>query len=372
MDLRNFIFLILLFLSTQTRAFVSSIIPDSTKSKKTDSSQSHIHKFMLLPAVIRTPETNIGFGLASGYFFKTSKKDSLIRTSNIELVGLYTTRHQVLIEVGANVYFSGEKYILKSHNSYSHFPDKFWGIGNYTSKYHENYTFEQIYFLPTLQRKIYKSLFIGVNYEFQNVFTVEYLKGGLFDQQNVTGRYGGIISGGGLQIGWDNRNNAFSSSKGGYAQFTYSRFNRLLGSDFTFSIYNLDLRKYIQTIRQQVLALQFYGNFTEGNPPIRNLSALGGPNVMRGYYMGRYRDKHLIAVQAEYRIPIYKRIGMVVFGGLGEVASTLSQFSFYGLKPSFGSGLRIALKQKEKLNLRLDYGIGYHSTAAYVIVTEAF
>jgi hypothetical protein len=88
--------------------------------------------------------------------------------------------------------------------------------------------------------------------------------------------------------------------------------------------------------------------------------------------MGRYRDKHLVAVQAEYRIPIYKRIGMVVFGGLGEVAPNFSQFSFYGLKPSFGSGLRIALKQKEKLNLRLDYGIGYHSTAAYVIVTEAF
>lgn len=332
-----------------------------------------IQRFILLPAVVKTPETNVGFGLASSYFFKAKKNDTLIRTSNLEAVGLYTLNNQVLAEVGANVYFPKEKYILKSHNSYSHFPDKFWGIGNYTpSSNKERYIFEQVYFLPTLQRKVYKSFFVGLVYEFQNVFTVEYKPNGLFDQENIAGRHGSIVSGAGLLMAWDSRNNAFSSDKGSFIQLTYSRFTRLLGSKFVFSIYNLDVRKYIRTIRKQVLALQLYGNFTDGNPPIRNLSALGGANVMRGYYMGRYRDKDLVAVQAEYRIPLWKRIGMVVFGGLGEVSPNLKKLSLFGLKYSAGGGIRFALKQKEKLNLRLDYGIGYHSSAAYIIVTEAF
>ena len=33
------------------------------------------------------------------------------------------------------------------------------------------------------------------------------------------------------------------------------------------------------------------------------LSLMGGESLMRGYYLGRYRDKNLVAGQVEYILP---------------------------------------------------------------------
>jgi hypothetical protein len=70
------------------------------------------------------------------------------------------------------------------------------------------------------------------------------------------------------------------------------------------------------------------GNFLfssfSGNVPYRMLPTLGGSKYLRGYYKGRFRDKNLILIQQECRMPLYKRLGIAVFGGVGEVASTLA------------------------------------------------
>jgi len=118
--------------------------------------------------------------------------------------------------------------------------------------------------------------------------------------------------------------------------------------------------------------MQYYGYFNHGNVPIRNLAMLGGSDVMRGYYAGRFRDNQLMSCQVEYRAPLFWRLGVVAFAGLGRVAKKMSDFSFNDLKYSMGSGLRIALKPKEKLNLRIDYGFGNHSRGLYVTIGESF
>ncbi len=93
---------------------------------------------------------------------------------------------------------------------------------------------------------------------------------------------------------------------------------------------------------------------------------------MRGYYLGRYRDKEMIVLQTEYRMPVWRRFGIVGFGGLGEVSERIKDFSLSGIKYSLGGGIRFAVKPKEKLNIRLDYGIGSHSSGVYLYITEAF
>jgi len=76
--------------------------------------------------------------------------------------------------------------------------------------------------------------------------------------------------------------------------------------------------------------------FYLGNTPFRKLEELGGTDMMRGYYGGRFTDKCL----------------MVHY--------------------SYGGGLRYMLSKEEKLNLRLDYGIARHSNAFTVQLREAF
>lgn len=348
----------------------------SQAQKKTavpDSSNSFQKNFLLVPIIIKSPETKWGLGYASSYFFKVKKGDTITRTSNIESIGLATLRQQLVLMLGTNIYSPNEKYIFRMRNSFSKFPDKYWGIGDNTSRDNvEQYSFHQFFTNPQILRRLYSKIYVGVIWELQVVYNMEYSANKLFDNTVKTGKTGGVSSGGGFVAAWDTRNNAFSPSKGAFLQFIILKFSPHTLSDYKFKNTIIDARKYIKIGWRNVLALQAYGYFSEGKVPFRYLATFGGSDNMRGYYSGRYREDNQIYIQAEYRFPLFWRLGMVVFAGVGDVSNKVLQYKFDPIKYVLGTGLRIALKPKEKLNLRIDYGIGYQSTATYVTVTEAF
>lgn len=155
-------------------------------------------------------------------------------------------------------------------------------------------------------------------------------------------------------------------------QFWFDHFMPIIGSDYQYTSYVVDIRRFLRIYKDQILALQAYGMFTAGDVPLRSLAYLGGANSMRGYYAGRYRDKNQGVLQAEYRVPIIGRIGVVGFAGFGNIGPELKDINFDDLKYSYGGGVRIALNKAEKLNLRLDYGLGQHSQGFYLQLGEAF
>lgn len=340
---------------------------DSTATKK-----NHL---LVLPVIARSIETSWSFGTAISSTFHINKKDSAIRTSNLQSLVLYSLKKQLIAAVNGTIYFPGEKYILSTQLSYSFFPDKFWGLGKYTADSSvESYNFRQFYVYLHGQRLIAKHLFIGAIYEYQNLMKVEYIAGGLFDKQNIPGRHGYQVSGLGASLTYDTRNDAFAPDKGVFLQGYFNHFTKILGSDFVYTNYVLDARGFIKTYKKQVLALQAYAFLNNGNVPIRSLASFGGANSMRGYYDGRYRDKDQVVLQAEYRVPVYKRLGAVVFGGMGNVSNNCDYLSTKAVKYSYGGGLRIALTKSEKLNLRLDYGLtpDGRSQGFYFQLGEAF
>jgi hypothetical protein len=71
----------------------------------------------------------------------------------------------------------------------------------------------------------------------------------------------------------------------------------------------------------RVLAMQFNMIITNGNVPIRNMANIGSNSFMRGYCEGRFADQDLMAVQVEYRTPVWKRLGLVFFAGGGKVSA---------------------------------------------------
>ncbi|MCK5453025.1 MAG: hypothetical protein KAJ16_01620, partial [Calditrichia bacterium] len=96
-------------------------------------------------------------------------------------------------------------------------------------------------------------------------------------------------------------------------------------------------------------------------------------NRMRGYFEGRYRDLTYGMMQLEYRQYFWWRLGFIVFGGIGDVAEDLLQVKFEDLKYSYGLGLRYLFNKKEKVNLRLDLGIGQDGNSGiYFGIEEAF
>ncbi len=344
----------------------ASVIPVAHKKPK---------RLVLFPVIVKSPEYLWGAGIAGTYFFRLWN-DSTTRTSNIKNVTFYTLRNQLVFASDGTVYFPNEKFIFHMLVSFSHFPDRFWGLGNTTpSANQENYSISQYHLNPQLLRKVVSDFYLGVSYEFQNVYNFEYNKDGssLFDTEKITGRNGGKVSGSGFLITWDSRNNAFSPSRGFYLQYYVGFYRDFIGSDFNFNIRNLDVRKYFSLPKDLVLAFQFNLISTSGNAPVRDLASIGSSTYMRGYYDGRYTDYNMAALQGELRVPVTGRWGFTTFAGVGRVANTLNEiFVLQDLKPTFGIGLRYALRPKEKLNLRVDAGFGKESQGTYINVGEAF
>lgn len=337
-------------------------------------SPANIRHVLVLPIIARSIETGWSFGIAGASTFHLKSRDTAIRTSNAQALALYTTRHQFVMAINGSIYFPGERFIINEQLSYSSFPDNFWGLGKQAAdSSKESYKYKQYYIYLHPQLLIGRNLFLGLVYEYQRVFEVEYAQGRLFDKENIAGRYGYHISGLGLSLTYDTRNNAFSPDRGVMLQFYFDHFTPGFGSDYQYTNYVVDLRRFIRVYRGQVLALQAFGSFNTGETPLRSLAYLGGASNLRGYYAGRFRDKNAAVIQAEYRVPLFWRMGAVGFGGLGNVGPELKDIDFQRVKYSYGGGLRVALNKKEKLNLRLDYGIAQgHSRGFYLQIGEAF
>jgi outer membrane protein assembly factor BamA len=329
---------------------------------------------IIFPVIARSIETSWSFGAAASITFHLNKSDSLTRTSNIQALALYSLRNQFITAIEGSQYTKNEQYIFNELISYSSFPDKFWGIGKHTlNKAEEPYDFNQYYINLHFLKNMGHKFFIGALLEVQNLLQIEYKKNGLFDIENISGRKPYFIAGLGLSLTYDNRSNAFSPNKGMFTQVYYNHFDTYLGSDFVYTNLVVDVRKYLP-LRKNVLAFQAYytGNFSD-EVPLRSLATLGGSNRMRGYYEGRYRDKQLIVLQSEARLPVFKRFGAVVFGGIGDVGKSITDFSLSDFKYSYGAGLRFAVNKTEKLNIRIDYGFGGNGNSGlYFQLGEAF
>ncbi len=334
------------------------------------------NKLLIFPLISLSTETNWVFGLANAYIFKTSKKDPTLRISTIPSGFLYTLNDQILIAIGANIFLPKEKYILRFENSFSKFPDKFWGIGNNSSESaKESYTFTQFYINPQLSRKIKKNFFGGLGVEYQDVFNIGYDSLGNFEKQKVTGIYQRSdyhVVGYSFLFTHDSRNHTYTPNNGSLFRVKFSNFNQNIGSDFNFHGLEADFRKFIDLKSRQVLAIQGLGIFTFGDVAYRNLAVLGGNSMMRGYYAGRYRDKKFIGGQVEYRFPLHKRLSGATFASAGQVADQIQEINFSGFKLAAGLGVRFAVLPKENLNLRFDVARGNEALNYYIVLAESF
>jgi outer membrane protein assembly factor BamA len=345
-----------------------------TAQHKSDSTKKL--KYLIIPTLFKTPEVGIAYGVSGSFAFKTTNfKDSLTRTSIIQGIGFLTTHHQNVQAIDASIYFPKENYILLGQLAHSYFPDKFWGIGPNTSdKPWEHYTYEQYYISPHLKKKIMHRLWIGALYEFQSVYNISYIDGGLYDSAHFSGKKPYNVSGTGLSISYDTRNSTFWPTKGLYILSQFTDFRKELFSDYNVVKWITDVRYFKKIYNENhVLGFQFLNYETFGQTPLRELAAFGGPNNMRGFYQGRYRANNMISLMSEYRLHLIGRFSSVFFGGLGDVYNHYDELSINNIKYSCGAGLRFSILAKERLNIRVDYGYSSRfNKGLYITFGECF
>lgn len=334
-----------------------------------EASDSLKNSLTLLPAVFYTPETKLGFGVYPNYIFRFSKN---CKPSNVAFLAYYTVKKQVSISIDPNLYFRDNDYILSGTIFYEKWPNSFFGFGTNVSRENdEKYTTRNAGFGLDAKRRIFENLYAGLSYEFNNMKFLKVEEGGALASGYITGSESGVNTGTGFTVSWDGRDNIFFPSGGEYLQLESSFFGRTAGGDYTYNDLTFDLRKYYLLGSRNVLAFQLYGDFVDGDAPFNYYSKIG--DVVRGYLPALYIEKKLVAAQIEYRqVPVWRKFGFTLFAGTGSVANSISDLTSSKYKFAAGFGIRYVLVESEKVNIRIDYGIGDDSAELYLDATEAF
>jgi hypothetical protein len=125
----------------------------------------------------------------------------------------------------------------------------------------------------------------------------------------------------------------------------------------------LTLRGWISTAQPGAGGrVPFYLQHTLGGTSnIRSLhdAPLGGDDTagtLRGFANHRFRDNHLILLQAEYRLGVWGPIDATVFYDAGKAVSRRSQLSLADLESDYG--FSVSLMRAGSTAVRADFGFG--------------
>lgn len=333
-------------------------------------------KAIFTPVLSYAPETNLSFGVGMKGLFKLNGSGPETRTSNMPLTLQYTVENKYLFFSGFQIFWPQERYILAGNLSLQSFPSLFFGLGQDTPKTNEEeFAYSQILFEPIFaKQQFFPNLFLGGGIRYNRISKVETKPGGLLENSEQLGALGSTSAGIQLAMIYDSRDNLLNAKEGIYLQITHGFYGKTLGGTQQFELSRFDLRYYTQPIKNSssVLAFQLQAQFSHGDTPLLELGRLGGDVTMRGYFEGRYTDRHLIAAQVEWRQKLTRLWGVTAFAGLGGVSPTLDKFSFDTARPAAGVGFRFLIDPKEDLNVRLDFGRGQEKLSYYFKIAEAF
>jgi outer membrane protein assembly factor BamA len=350
-------------------ALVRGVSPAAAQEPPTDAPRNVL---IPLPIIFYTPETRLGFGAALSYIYRAPGSSIDSRPSSFNGTVIFTTRSQILAAFGANHYWGGERHQVSGGVLYRKFPDEFFGIGNDTPDTSESYTDEGPAVSLDYLFRVVTGLRAGMGLVYAASSITETQSGDQLASGVVPGSDGGQAAGAKLRLNFDYRDNINNPRSGGYYDLSWRVFGSWLGADVELNGLTLDLRQYLYLGRRSMIALRALGSSTGGIVPFQLMPKLGGQNLMRGYYEGRFRDRKAVAAQAELRFGPWERFGGVLFGSLGQVADRAEQIAADRFRHVYGFGLRFLLVRQESLSLRFDWGFGKDQSGFYFSLGEAF
>lgn len=335
------------------------------------------NKVLLLPALGSTPETGFMFGGVVVPQFKIGSAGPETRSSSIFISAIYTTKNQILTSVLPDIILPGEKWMLNGNYFANYFPESFWGIGPATRKDDElTVLYTQINLEQNVLQQVKPGFYTGPYFRWSKLYNVKFENGdgSRIPEPDVSGANGSKTAGIGWIARWDRRNSNMTPTENHYVQFSVLSNPSWLSSSHVYTLYELDARKYLNLSNdgQSVLALQSLVQLNSGNPPFNDLADIGGDRINRGYYQGRFRDQNSAELQAELRQSVLGRFGFTVFAATGEVWNRFENFTLENYKWTAGAGLRFNLNKNDPTNIRIDYGIGKHTSGFYLQFGEAF
>lgn len=328
--------------------------------------------FTGLPIVFYTPETRFGFGAAGVCIFNFRNDTLNAPRSTVNLGFTYTQNKQILFNLPYTLFLRNRLYQLYGELAYNRYNYNFYGVGNdQPADFVERYGVEFPRVRVTALRKVTRRFYAGLRYAYDNFTLFDLDTTAQLSEGTIPGSRGGVVSGVGLVLMADSRDNIFYPSRGWWSELVIYRDSPQTGSSFNYTRVAFDLCKYF-SYKENILALNAYSIWSDSDLPFFQMGVLGGIKKMRGFYEGRYRDNNLLVFQAEYRRHLFWLLGFTVFGDIGQVAKRYDAFNAQNWRYTYGLGLRLMLDKTQKINLRIDAAVGNGKVLPYFTITEAF
>ncbi|MGI8951849.1 MAG: hypothetical protein ACR2FN_09730 [Chitinophagaceae bacterium] len=323
------------------------------------------------PVVSYTPETRTGYGVAGVAIFRLGKNVLQTKPSQVSLGLGYTQNKQQLYYIPFTLYTNKNQYYIYGEAGYYKYNYYFYGIGTNEiprELYGVNYPRIKLTGLKQLTPNFYA----GLRYQYENYQMTETVSGGELSQGIIPGSSGSVSSGAGVVAMIDKRDSILYTTKGYWMELTGVANTKSLGSTNNFQQYSYDVTAFKKIYTNVVWANELFTKVVVGNAPFNQYAILGGNKKLRGFYEGRYRDKHALIIQTEFRGLLYKRFGAAVFGAAGFIGGDNEYVRFNEPKIAYGAGLRYIVNKNDHLNLRIDYAIGNGKGNFYATFGEAF
>ena len=335
-----------------------------------------------------TPEASFGVGGAVLASFRMNKQDTISQRSFLP-AGLNLSINGTIVVAGAGTFFFNEnRFRIYMNYGYRNEPSHYYGKGfekaetiergDSTTRFHRSYF--QLYprFVWEVRPHFYLGGLFDLNYTRVSDVNPVMEKDPYFQQ--FKRKYFNVGIGGLIQ--YDTRDDVATPTRGMLLGANFKLFGKYLGGAYNYEILELEYRQFKNVFRpRSTLAWIAKSQIGLGDVPFTELPTFGSPFDLRGYYMGKYRDKsmaygiveyrHMFGSPAKYKSGnFWAKCGFVAWVGTGTIGET--PFDWNKWKLNFGAGLRFQMQPGK--NFRLDIGKepGQPGMQVYMNMTEAF
>lgn len=342
-------------------------------------------KFTPFAAPSYSPELEVLISAGGLMTFSLQKENPLVSRSSIPFSIGYSSNGSLTGNIRANIFGRNDKWRLIVDYWFKKMPDHYWGVGydnavnipksDSTTRYDRNW----LKFTARLGFSIKKHFYFGPILDINETKASNINEIMAEDPDYLLTGPNSRNSGIGFLLQFDSRDFATNAYKGVYLNLEYIFYGEYLGGENGFTLRGLDYRQYVQLKERHILAWEIKSQWVTSDSPWTEKSMIGSPWDLRGYFWGRFRDNFMTFALVEYRHMFgrkkpnkagnYKsRSGFALWTGHGAIAPEITNNLSW--IPNVGVGYRFEVQ--DRMNLRIDYGIGIDNSAVYFSFNEAF
>ncbi|MBR1881506.1 MAG: BamA/TamA family outer membrane protein [Muribaculaceae bacterium] len=336
---------------------------------KEDSVSAKPLRWVVLGGPHYSSEQKLGVALSGIASFRLSGCDSLMQPSSamafvdVSTAGFWSTG------LSGDILFPRDARRVNVDVRFGYSPYDFWGMGYDMGRDNANKTRlhqRDVKLHADMIWRLVRNFYAGPSVEFN------YSQSGDLDRPELLRGMRQTVRnyGAGFTLQYDSRDLINNATRGGYVYVNQLFRPKLMGNHYAFSTTDFKASLYRRAWQGAVIAAEARATLNFGHPSWAMMAQLGGSQAMRGYYKGRFRDKHAACAQVELRQHVWHRSGVVVWLGGGNVFHGWRSLTAHFL-PNYGAGYRWEVRRG--MNLRLDYGFGSHGCSGFTFsMYEAF